>query len=224
MAACNFLTPVLPFVLKEEGGVSDDAQDPGGFTDHGITLQTYREWVRDPHFTQAQLEALTPAQIAAFYGTLWNQVRGDELPAGTDAMVMDHYVNSGTNSGKVLQRVLGFTGTDVDGWIGAQTLAAVRQVDVGHLALRMLPAGVKVFQAAGGLAVDGKVGPITMAAMRAHPGATLVCALRDAQDSYYRGLPGFAHDGRGWEARLGRRAALAASLALPAGARLQAPI
>ncbi len=224
MSARNFADPLLPFTLREEGGLSNDPLDPGRLTFRGITLEAWRTHTRNPRATAAELEALGDAQVAAFYGSLWNSVRGDDLADGLDGMLFDHFVNSGANAGKVLQRVAGLTGAAVDGWIGAETLAALGRVDAGHLALRMLPGGIALFQAAAGLHADGKIGPLTMGAMKAHPVATLVCALHDAQDSYYRALPGYAHDGRGWEARLGRRGALAMSLALPAASRLQAPI
>ncbi len=224
MTARNFASPTLPFILREEGGLVDDPQDPGGLTNHGITLETWRTYTRNPRATSAELEALGQDQIAAFYGSLWNLVRGDDLADGVDLILCDHFVNSGTNATKLLQRLVGLAGASVDGWIGCETLAALGKVDAGHLALRMLPAGIQLLQVAAGLHLDGKVGPATMAAMKAHPAATLVCALRDAQDSYYRALPGYAHDGRGWEARLGRRGMLAVTLALPAAPRLQAPI
>ncbi len=224
MTASTFLTTALPFVLREEGGYVNDPLDPGGVTDHGITLEAYRTWRRDPRATAAELEAIGQAQITAFYGSVWNQARGDDLKSGVDLMVYDHVVNSNLNASRLFQRVVGLTGDKVDGWIGSETLAAAARVDAGHLALRMLPAGVRLFQEAAGLRVDGRAGADTMAAMKAQLSATLVAALHDAQDAYYRVLPGFAHDGRGWEARLGRRGALAMSLALPPAGRLRAPI
>ena len=219
MTAASFPI-ILPFTLREEGGY---VLDQGGPTYRGITLATYRIYAREPLFTAAQLRALTPVQVAAFYGVEWNKVQGDGLPDGVDAMVFDHFVNAGTHSASILQRVVGLTGNDVDGWIGPGTLAAVRAVNAGHLALKMLPAGTRLFQGALGILDDGKVGPQTARAMASYPALTLVSALLDAQGAYYHGCDDFARDGAGWMARLGRRATLAATMAKPAMA-LQAPI
>ena len=38
----------LAFTLREEGGYVDDPADPGGATNMGITLATYRQWSDDP--------------------------------------------------------------------------------------------------------------------------------------------------------------------------------
>jgi hypothetical protein len=43
----NFDT-CLAFTLKEEGGYSDNPADPGGATNMGITLATYRQWADNP--------------------------------------------------------------------------------------------------------------------------------------------------------------------------------
>ena len=39
----------LAFTLHQEGGYVDNRADPGGATNMGITLATYREWSDDPH-------------------------------------------------------------------------------------------------------------------------------------------------------------------------------
>ena len=50
----------LAFTLKEEGGYSDNPADPGGSTNMGITLATYRQWSDDPNLgiVVAQVQAL----------------------------------------------------------------------------------------------------------------------------------------------------------------------
>ena len=218
MSAASFPAPVLPFTLREEGGY---VVDQGGPTNRGITLATYRSEMRDPTFTVAQLRALTPAQVTAFYGREWNKIQGDALPAGVDGMTFDHYVNAGTHAASILQGVLG---VDQDGWVGPGTLAALRTVNPTHLALRMEYAGTRLFQVAFGLAeVDGKVGPQTMRAMTAYPLLTLVSALLDAQSAYYHRCENFNVDGAGWMARLNRRATMAANMVKPLHT-LQAPI
>jgi lysozyme family protein len=38
----------VTFTLREEGGYVDDPSDPGGATNMGVTLATYRQWSDDP--------------------------------------------------------------------------------------------------------------------------------------------------------------------------------
>ena len=44
----------LAFTLKEEGGYSDNPADPGGATNMGITLATYRQWSDNPTLDQCR--------------------------------------------------------------------------------------------------------------------------------------------------------------------------
>lgn len=118
-----------------EGGFADRplGDDPGGATNRGITLATYRRYCKDlgkPEPTISDLKALdgeTQCAIAAKY--YWNPIKGDALPGGVDMYLADFAFMSG-GAVKVLQRdVLGFAGSDVDGDIGPKTLAAVKAMD-----------------------------------------------------------------------------------------------
>ena len=61
---------------------------------------------------------------------LWNPLRADALPAGVDLSVFDMGVNAGIwGSARLLQRAVGFTGEEVDGCIGPETLAAAGKWD-----------------------------------------------------------------------------------------------
>src|SRR5262249_32887410 len=54
--------------------------------------------------------------------------------AGVDLSVFDFGVNAGTwRSARILQRALGFTGDEVDGCIGPETLGAAGKVDTRTL-------------------------------------------------------------------------------------------
>ena len=55
LAADNFDT-CLAFTLKAEGGYSDNPADPGGPTNMGITLATYRQWSDDPNLAALQVQ------------------------------------------------------------------------------------------------------------------------------------------------------------------------
>src|SRR5215472_8640814 len=132
----------LAFTLKAEGGFVDNPADPGGATNMGITLATLREWSEDPDLGLAQIEDLPLRTARAIYRSqYWNPLQSDALPKGVDLSVFDMGVNSGIwTSARLLQRALGFTGEEVDGSIGPETLAAAARVDarsvVDDLAIR----------------------------------------------------------------------------------------
>ncbi|MDC9825687.1 glycoside hydrolase family 108 protein [Devosia sp. ZB163] len=117
----------LASVLRHEGGYVNHSKDPGGPTNMGITLATFRKWVKREG-TIADLKAITREQVAKVYRSVyWNAVRGDDLPAGVDYAVFDYAVNSGpSRAAKALQGVLGVA---QDGVVGPITLAAVKAAD-----------------------------------------------------------------------------------------------
>src|SRR5215813_7527318 len=96
----------LAFTLREEGGYVDDPNDPGGATNMGITLATYRQWSDDPALGPAQVRGMTLRTARAIYRSLyWNPLRADALPAGVDLSVFDMGVNAGIwPSARLLQR------------------------------------------------------------------------------------------------------------------------
>lgn len=128
----------LAEVLKWEGGWANDAYDPGGPTNKGITLGVYAGWVgagdaglRDDYMREEltkELRAIDDATVAAIYHkNYWLAVRGDELPPGIDLAVFDFAVNSGPPRAiRHLQKVLG---VGIDGHIGPRTLEAARAAD-----------------------------------------------------------------------------------------------
>ena len=125
----------VTFTPREEGGYVDDPSDPGGATNMGVTLATYRQWSDDPNLGDVQVKDMTLKTARAIYRSLyWNPLRADALPPGVDLSVFDMGVNAGIwSSARLLQQALGFTGDEVDGSIGPETLAAVGRFDVRSL-------------------------------------------------------------------------------------------
>lgn len=121
MTASNF-DGALSRVLAHEGGYVNHPKDPGGATNHGVTLATLSRWRGRP-VTKAEVAALTRAEAGAIYRAFyWDAVRGDALPSGLDYAVFDLAVNSGPDrAARLLQRALG---VQQDGRIGPVTLAA----------------------------------------------------------------------------------------------------
>ena len=119
----------LAHVLESEGGWSDHPSDPGGATMKGVTLNTYREYKRNPHITKEQLRNISDAEVADIYKKgYWDKCRCDSLRAGIDYLVFDAAVNMGVGrSSKLLQESVGVT---ADGQIGPITIAAANAADV----------------------------------------------------------------------------------------------
>ncbi len=116
----------IPRILKHEGGYVNHPNDPGGATNKGITLATYRTFI-NPRGTVADLKKLTEAEAVKVYRfQYWNAVKADQLPVGVDYAVADFAVNSGPHrAAKFLQRVVG---ADQDGKIGPQTIGLTKQM------------------------------------------------------------------------------------------------
>lgn len=117
----------LAAVLKHEGGYVDHPRDPGGATNKGITIGTFRRYVK-PKATKRDLKNITKAQVESVYRQhYWDKVRASELPSGVDYAVFDFAVNSGPSRAvKFLQKVVGVS---EDGRIGPATLEAVSDRD-----------------------------------------------------------------------------------------------
>lgn len=114
----------LAAVLKHEGGFVNHPKDPGGATNKGITLGTFRRWLKNDA-TVADLKKITPEQVARIYRLhYWNAIRGDDLPAGLDYAVFDFAVNSGPS--RAARYLQGLIGVKADGKIGPATLKAIR--------------------------------------------------------------------------------------------------
>ena len=121
---CDRASEVIPRCLKHEGGYVNHPGDPGGPTNKGITLATFRRFIK-PSGTIDDLKALTTEQATVVYKRrYWDAVMGDSLPPGVDYAIVDFAINSGPYRAAIyLQRVVGAT---PDGRIGPKTLAAVR--------------------------------------------------------------------------------------------------
>ena len=98
-------------------------------------MATYGKWSDDPHLGDFQVKEMTLKTARAIYRSLyWNPLRAEALPLGVDLSVFDMGVNAGIcRSPRLLQRALGFTGEEVDGSIGPETLVAADRFDARTL-------------------------------------------------------------------------------------------
>ena len=128
----------LAAVLKHEGRYVNDADDNGGPTNMGITLATFRRFVK-PGGTIADLKALTTEQAGIVYQRqYWDTVLGSQLPPGVDYATFDMSVHSGPKlSVRYLQRAVG---AKADGVVGPKTLAAAAAKPAAEIINTMLDA------------------------------------------------------------------------------------
>ncbi len=131
-------------IVAREGGFVNDPDDPGGATNHGVTIHTLRrlgiDLTGDGKVTVDDVRRLTRAQAVDIYVEHYHQRPGiGALPEALQPSVFDMYVNAGANAVKVLQRLLTDMGfpCDPDGGIGPQTIRAAQsaaEAAPGHLA------------------------------------------------------------------------------------------
>lgn len=120
-------------IVAREGGFVNDPDDPGGATNHGVTINTLRrlgiDVNRDTRIDVADVRALTRAQAVEIYVEHYFTRPGlGSLPEVLHASIFDMYVNAGGNAVKVLQRLLTQMGypCDPDGAVGPQTIRAAQ--------------------------------------------------------------------------------------------------
>lgn len=118
-------------VVNAEGGWSDHPKDPGGATMRGVTLTTFRRYLK-PNASKADLRAITMDQVETIYKRgFWDPIRGSDLPSGLDLAMFDFSINSGPGRPVTfLQRILK---VPADGRIGPVTLDAIAKADTRHL-------------------------------------------------------------------------------------------
>lgn len=118
-------------IVAREGGFVNDPDDPGGATNHGVTIGTMRslglDLTGDGKVDQADVRALTREQAEEiFVEHYFRRPRLAELPQAVQASLFDMYVNAGANAVKILQTLItrmGFPAA-ADGVIGPKTIAA----------------------------------------------------------------------------------------------------
>jgi len=127
-------------ILAREGGYVNDPDDPGGATNHGVTIGTMQrlkmDLTGDGKVTADDVRKLSLAQARQiFVRDYFDRPRIGLLPEPLQPSVFDMYVNAGANAVEILQRLLRDMGQaiTVDGVIGPRTAEAAR------LAFNMAP-------------------------------------------------------------------------------------
>lgn len=125
----------LAHILEMEGGFGDDAHDPGGPTNQGITLEVFANWrglalssdnrdglIRD-------LKAIDAATVSEIYRRrYWEPAGAESLAPPLALMHFDASVNHGIGTAiRFLQEAVGAA---IDGEIGPETRAAVTRTPI----------------------------------------------------------------------------------------------
>lgn len=129
-------------LVTREGGFVDHPLDRGGATNMGVTLETLTNW-REAPCTVEDVKALSYEEASDIYWQIyWEAPKFHELGvhAVIEEMLFDAAVHHGPGrSVKLLQKAAGIT---VDGLIGPNTVASVRDISPVRLSSRLIGARV----------------------------------------------------------------------------------
>lgn len=121
-------------IVGREGGFIDDPDDPGGATKFGVTIHTMRrlglDLTGDNLVDVSDVRALSRKQAAEIFLEHYYERSGlDGLPQILQPSVFDMYVNAGSHSVRILQKLLNEMGFAivVDGLVGPQTSNAAKK-------------------------------------------------------------------------------------------------
>ena len=121
---------IFDYLLKVEGGYSDDKYDSGGKTKYGIIEVEARRYGYKGHMRDMPIEIARDIYDKKYYhGNRLNEVVNDKIALS----ICDWIVNSGTWGAKKAQQAIniiqGRQALTVDGKIGNNTLFALNNVD-----------------------------------------------------------------------------------------------
>lgn len=109
----------IPTLKRWEGGFVNHPNDPGGATNCGVTLATFRQFYGGDK-TVADLRRMTPRQWETIMRTYWDRCKGDQIESQSIAeLFVDWHINAGANAIKQVQRMFMIK---ADGIVGPVTL------------------------------------------------------------------------------------------------------
>jgi lysozyme family protein len=119
----------LNLTFNHEQGYVNHPNDPGGPTNHGVTIRTLAA-ARGRKVSIDDVKRLSKEEAKQILIEMyWKPIRGDELPSGLDYAVFDFGVNSGP--ARAVMELQKLVGTAQDGIMGPKTLAAVKNYPGG---------------------------------------------------------------------------------------------
>ena len=136
----------LAFVLRAEGGKTDDRLDRGGRTNCGVTQATFDDWLWSHGKVKRDVWTMTTNECADIYHAMyWSAIRGDDMPAPLDFVLFDTAVQHGPRRAiEMLQQALGVQDDGIVGQLTMQQIARDTNTKGGHDSAKSLAAGVIV--------------------------------------------------------------------------------
>jgi lysozyme family protein len=119
------LQRALEFVMKVEGGYTNDPVDRGGATNKGILQRVYDIYRKAEGLRPADVRDILNVEVEEIYrDAYWQEGDCGRLPWPVNLVHFDACVNTGvTQAARFLQRSVG---AEPDGRIGPKTLEALR--------------------------------------------------------------------------------------------------
>lgn len=148
----------LSVMLREEGGYSNNPEDPGGMTNLGVTARAWAQWIVRP-VTEQVMRGLRQVDVGPFYkARYWDKAGCGSMPQALALVVFDFAVNAGPATAvKVLQSIVG---APKDGQFGPATRRAmqayVTSIGLGKLITRYGEARRDYYREADGFLRFGK--------------------------------------------------------------------
>ena len=100
------VTQIAKDILAREGGYVNDPDDPGGATNHGVTVHTMRrlglDLTGDGIVDSKDVQVLTRRALQIFIDHYFQGPGLNGLPIALQPSFFDMYVNAGNNAIKVL--------------------------------------------------------------------------------------------------------------------------
>ncbi len=100
MKADGFFQQAFEWLMKVEGGYSDNPNDPGGATKYGVTLKALREFHHNENLSKEDVFNLTLSQAQDFYFNSYWKPLGLEKCISQDVctILLDQAVNRGVGA------------------------------------------------------------------------------------------------------------------------------
>lgn len=114
-----------------EGGFGIQKNDAGGWTNRGVTLDTFRLYIK-PDATVEDLKHMSEAQWRSIAkGRFWDACRADDIKDQSVAeLIVDWCFNSGLG---MIKKIQGIVGTRADGIVGPLTINAINNWNARRL-------------------------------------------------------------------------------------------
>lgn len=128
MAKISILSP---FILSYEGGYVNHPSDPGGATNKGVTIETWKKQgydkTGDGKIDVTDLKLLTDDEVVkvVMKPHYWDRWKADQIKDQSVANICVDWVWSSGNVG--ITRVQKILGVKADGVVGNVTIAAINQ-------------------------------------------------------------------------------------------------